>query len=111
MTTGEMGFKSPERRRAPRYHCRVVLEIEWGSARLKARTYDISASGMFIEAEDVLWVGAGFRARLAADSPLWLECFVARVEPGRGMGVTVELRGEQDQRQYHALLAKVAAGQ
>jgi PilZ domain-containing protein len=110
MITGELGVSSSERRRAPRYQCRVVLEIEWGSARLKARTYDISASGMFIEAEDVLWVGAGFRARLATDSPVWLECFVARVEPGRGMGVTVALRGEQDQRHYQNLLAKVAAG-
>jgi len=111
MTTGEMAVSRSERRRAPRYQCRVVLEIEWGSARLKARTYDISASGMFIEAEDVLWVGAGFRARLAAENPLWLECFVARVETGRGMGVTVALRGEQDHLHYHALLAKVAAAQ
>jgi hypothetical protein len=88
-----------------------MLEIEWGSARLKARTCDISASGMFIEADDVLWVGAGFRARLVAENPLWLDCFVARVEPGRGMGVTVQLHGEQDQRGYQALLAKAAANQ
>jgi hypothetical protein len=66
---------------------------------------------MFIEAEDVLWVGAGFRARLKAEKPCWLECMVKRVEPGRGMGVTVELREAQSQHHYQDLLAKLAAHQ
>ena len=61
---------SSERRRAPRYRYQAVVEIEWGSARLRARTRDISEGGMFIEADDVLWVGAGFRARL----PLIARC-------------------------------------
>ncbi|MGB2666452.1 MAG: PilZ domain-containing protein [Candidatus Acidiferrum sp.] len=99
---------SSERRRAPRYRYQAVVEIEWGSARLRARTRDISEGGMFIEADDVLWVGAGFRARLAVDRPVWLECSVRRVEPGLGMGVTVELREDQAQRHYRDLLAKLA---
>ena|ERR1700739_4620299 len=110
MNTGELGAPAPNRRRTPRYRYQAVLEIEWGSARLKARTRDISAHGMYIEAEDILWVGAGFRARLATESPLYLECSVRRVEPGRGMGVTVELREDQSQRHYQSLLAKLAAG-
>jgi hypothetical protein len=110
MNTGDLGVSRSERRRSPRYRYQAILEIEWGSARLKARTCNISASGMFIEAEDVLWVGAGFRARLATESPLWLECSVTRVEPGRGMGVTVELHENQSQRHYQDLLAKLAAG-
>jgi hypothetical protein len=110
MKTEESGVGSSDRRRAPRYRYQASLEIEWGSARLKARTRDISAGGMFIEAEDVLWVGAGFRARLAVDRPLWLECSVKRVEPGLGMGVTVELREDQSQRHYQDLLAKLAVG-
>jgi c-di-GMP-binding flagellar brake protein YcgR len=61
-------------RRAPRYRYQAALEIEWGSARLKGRTRDISAGGMFIESEDVLWVGAGFRARVVAERALWMEC-------------------------------------
>jgi hypothetical protein len=108
MKIGESEASSLERRRSPRYQYQAMLEIEWGSARLRARTRDISESGMFIEAEDVLWVGAGFRARLAVDSPLWMECSVKRVEPGRGMGVTVELREDQSQRHYRDLLAKLA---
>jgi hypothetical protein len=110
MNTGAPGGHSSDRRRAPRYQFQAVLEIEWGSARLKARTRDISADGMFIEAEDVLWVGAGFRARLATESPFCLECSVKRVEPGLGMGVTVELREDRSQQHYQNLLAKLAAG-
>jgi len=108
MKTGEPEAGQSERRRSPRYRYAAALEIEWGSARLRARTRDISESGMFIEAEDVLWVGAGFRARLAVDRPLWMDCSVKRVEPGAGMGVTVELREDQSEQNYRALLAKLA---
>jgi hypothetical protein len=110
MNTGQSEVDNSDRRRAPRYRYQAPLEIEWGSARLKARTRDISAGGMFIEAEDVLWVGAGFRARLTMERPLWLECSVKRVEPGLGMGVTVELREDQSHRHYQDLLAKLAVG-
>jgi hypothetical protein len=108
MNTGESDVSRSERRRAPRYRYQAILEIEWGSAKLNARTRDISAGGMFIEADDVLWVGAGFRARLAVDRPLWVDCSVKRVEPGLGMGVTVELREDQSQRHYQDLLARLA---
>lgn len=108
MDMGELEGNRPERRRAPRYRYEALLEIEWGSARLRARTRDISENGMFIEADDVLWVGAGFRARLAVERPLWMECSVKRVEPGQGMGVTVEVREDQGLRYYKELLAKLA---
>lgn len=110
MSTGEMGPRRPERRRAPRYPYQASLEIEWGSARLKARTRDISVSGMFIESEDVLWVGAGFRARLITERPVWLECSVKRVEPGQGMGVTVAHPEDHSIESYRELLAKLAQG-
>ena len=58
MTMRDTGLRRSERRRSPRYQYRAPLEIEWGSARLKGRTRDISENGMFIESEDVLWVGA-----------------------------------------------------
>jgi PilZ domain len=108
MNMGEWERNQQERRRAPRYRYEALLEIEWGSARLRARTRDISENGMFIEADDVLWVGAGFRARLAVERPLWVDCSVKRVEPGQGMGVTVEVREDQSQR-YKDLLAKLAS--
>ena len=109
MTMADIGTRGRERRRYPRYPYKAVLEIEWGSARLRARTRDISESGMFIESEDVLWVGAGFRARLATDRPMWLECYVKRVEPGKGMGVTVLLPEGRSQEHYQDLLARLAA--
>jgi hypothetical protein len=108
MTMEDLGRRRTERRRSPRYHFQSPLEIEWGSARLKARTRDISENGMFIEAEDVLWVGAGFRARLAADQTVTLDCSVRRVEPGKGMGVSVSLGEPQHQEKYLQLLRKLA---
>jgi PilZ domain len=109
MDQQELELRQMERRRAPRFRYQAAVEIEWGSARLRARTRDVSAGGMFIESEDILWVGAGFRARIATESPVWLECSVKRVEPGTGMGVTVELREDQSQRYYADLLARLAA--
>jgi len=109
MSNGALEARRSERRKAPRFRYQAPVEIEWGSARLRARTRDISASGMFLESEDVLWVGAGFRARLTVDRPMYLECSVKRVEPGRGMDVTVEIQDEQS-RHFHDLLARLAEG-
>src|ERR1700739_934691 len=97
--------RRPDRRRAPRYPYQASLEIEWGSARLKARTRDISVGRMFIESEDVLWVGAGFRAQLVTDRPVWLECSVKRVEPGLGMGVEVAFAEDEGAHPYQEILA------
>ncbi len=108
MAVGDLGPRRPERRRAPRYPYQASLEIEWGSARLKARTRDISVGGMFIESEDVLWVGAGFRAQLVTDRPVWLECSVKRVEPGLGMGVAVVYPEDQTANPYQEILSKLA---
>ena len=108
MSTGELSSRRPERRRAPRYPFQAHLEIEWGSARLKARTRDISVGGMFIESEDVLWVGAGFRARLISERSEWMECSVKRFEPGLGMGVTIALPENQSTEQFQEILAKLA---
>src|SRR6516165_10668399 len=109
MVIGDRGQRRNEKRRAPRYRYQAALEIEWGSAWLKGRTRDISSGGMFIESEDVLWVGAGFRARISAEQPVWLECSVKRVEPGLGMGVTFSLQEEEAQQHLRDLLTKLAA--
>jgi PilZ domain len=107
----ELESRRSDRRRAPRYRYQTAIEIEWGSARLRARTRDISAGGMFIESEDVLWVGAGFRARLGNESSVVLDCSVRRVEPGAGMGVTVDWPEQQSRTHYVDLLAKLASGE
>src|SRR5256885_5014279 len=102
---GDHPARRLERRWAPRYSFRANLEIEWGSAVLRASTRDISASGMFIEAVDPLWLGAGFIARLTLDPPVRLDCFVKRVEPGHGMGVSVAVSESESQKLYHDLLS------
>jgi PilZ domain len=107
MTSVEHSPRRLERRWATRYSFRAELEIEWGSAILRAKTRDISVSGMFIESNDTLWVGAGFTARLALDHrPVQMDCSVKRVEPGRGMAVTVSVSGDQHKR-FQELIASL----
>jgi hypothetical protein len=108
MDSGDHPARRLERRWAPRYSFRADLEIEWGSAVLRANTRDISASGMFIEATDLLWVGAGFTARLNIDKPVKIDCFVKRVEPGLGMGVSVVHSETESQQHYHDLLSTLS---
>jgi hypothetical protein len=60
---------------------------------------------MFIEAVDPLWVGAGFTARLTLDRPVKLDCFVKRIEPGSGMGVSVAVSGSESQKLFQDLLS------
>jgi hypothetical protein len=107
MTSGEQPPRHLERRWATRYTFRAELEIEWGSAVLRAKTRDISTNGMFIESADTLWVGAGFTARLALERPVQVDCSVKRVEPGRGMAVTVTVAGEPHQQRYQELIASL----
>jgi hypothetical protein len=108
MGTGDQTSRRLERRWAPRYSFRADLEIEWGSAVLRGSTRDISSNGMFIESPDPLWVGAGFTARLALDRPVKVDCFVKRVEPGRGMGVIVTVSEQQHQQRYQELLTSLS---
>ncbi len=108
MGSGDQSSRRLERRWSPRYSFRANLEIEWGSAVLRGSTRDVSANGMFIEAVDPLWVGAGFAARLNLDRPVKLDCFVKRVEPGRGMGVSVALSESESQKLYQDLLSSLS---
>jgi len=104
MGSADHSARRLERRWAPRYSFRADLEIEWGSAVLRASTRDISANGMFIEAMDPLWIGAGFTARLNLERPLKLDCFVKRIEPGHGMGVAVAIAESDSQKLFQDLL-------
>lgn len=108
MGSGDHPARRFEHRWAPRYSFRADLEIEWGSAVLRASTRDISANGMFIEAADPLWIGAGFTARLNLQHPLTLDCSVRRIEPGRGMGVSVALSESESQKLYRDLLSSLS---
>ncbi len=109
MGSGKHPSRQLERRWAPRYSFRADLEIEWGSAVLRGNTRDISANGMFIEAADPLWVGAGFTARMNLARPVILDCSVKRVEPGKGMGVSVALPESESQKLYQDLLSSLSS--
>jgi hypothetical protein len=108
MGSGDHSARRNERRWAPRYSFRADLEIEWGSAVLRGNTRDISANGMFIEAADPLWLGAGFTARLTLDRPVKLNCFVKRIEPGRGMGVSLAVSETESQKLFEDLLSSLS---
>ena len=101
MGNGDQGIRRFERRWAPRFRFHADLEIEWGSTVLRAHTRDVSSNGMFIESVDPLWVGARFSAQLTLDRPVRLNCFVKRVEPGRGMGVSIALAEEEPNSQRY----------
>lgn len=109
MGSGDHPLRHLERRWAPRFSFHAELQIEWGSAVLRGETRDISANGMFIEAADPLWVGAGFSAQLNLDHPVRLDCSVKRIEPGRGMGVSVALPESESQKLYQDLLSSLAS--
>ena len=111
MATADHPSRRNERRWAPRYSFSADLEIEWGSAVLRAKTRDISANGMFIESADTLWIGAGFSAHLALDHPVKIDCSVKRVEPGRGMAVAVTVSEQPHHERYQNLLASLSAPQ
>ena len=108
MHNGDNLSRRLERRWAPRYSFRADLEIEWDSAVLTGKTRDISSNGMFIEAADTLWIGAGFTARLNVDPPLKVDCSVKRVEPGHGMGVSMSVAESDHQKYYQDLLVSLA---
>jgi hypothetical protein len=108
MASGDNPSRRLERRWAQRYSFRANLEIEWGSAILRANTRDVSSNGMFIESADPLWLGAGFTAHLVLDKLVKVNCSVKRVEPGLGMGVSVALSDGQHERRYQDLLASLS---
>jgi hypothetical protein len=108
MGSGDQPSRHLERR-APRYPFRADLEIEWGSAVLRGNTRDVSANGMFIEVPDTLWVGAGFTARLSLTRTVKLHCLVKRIEPGRGMGVTVAVPETESLKLYQHLVSSLSS--
>ena len=110
MGSGDPTSRGLERRWSTRYSFRAEVEIEWGSAVLRASTRDISANGMFIECADTLWVGAGFTARVKLDRHMKVDCSVKRIEPGLGMGVTVAMAEVENHQRYHELLTALSTG-
>jgi len=109
MGSGDQPSRRLERRWSPRYAFRADLEIEWGSAVLHGNTRDVSVNGMFIEVPDTLWVGAGFTARLSLSRTVKLHCLVKRIEPGRGMGVSVAAPETESLELYQHLVSSLSS--
>jgi len=89
MLDGDLPARRIERRRAARFAFRAELDIEWGSAVLRGSTRDLSASGMFIEAADTLWVGAGFTAPVSYTHLDVYKRQVLPIAPGMAPTLTV----------------------
>src|SRR5580658_9915019 len=98
-----------DRRGFHRRKFQAELEIEWGSAMLTATVRDIGPRGLFVGLTPPLWVGAAFRARLILNPILLLDCTVARVEPGTGIGVVFEVAEESGKEQLESLLVSLPA--
>lgn len=79
---------TPDRRVSNRFSCDIRITMNWGGAVLDGRVVDISEKGMFVEIDKPLWIGAGFTAQLALETPVQIDCVVCRVEPFRGMALT-----------------------
>jgi len=62
-----------------------------------------------VELTPPLWIGASFRGRLILNPILLLDCTVARVEPGKGIGVVFEVAEEKGKAQLESLLASLPA--
>jgi hypothetical protein len=105
------GAVSPaERRRARRFPCSFEIAIEWGAAVLHGAVKEVSNTGMFVELEDPLWIGASFAAVAALDQPVVLDCVVRRVEPHRGMGLSFAVSQEAGRAAVTRLLERLAVG-
>jgi PilZ domain len=109
-SSAESGCTPPDLHRPARYQFSAGIEIEWGLRRVWGHTTNISRSGMFIELSDLPEVHARFFANLALNKPLRIEGTVRRVVPGRGIGVSIRIPGEEGQTRYAALLVALALG-
>lgn len=104
---GGTAFSGVERRWAPRYAFDAPVEIEWGSSIIQGQVRDISRTGMFIAPSESLWIGARFIARIVLEAPISVECTVKRVEPGRGIGVQMEVTMVASRAIFDDLIARL----
>jgi len=96
-----------ERRSAPRYALVLAAEVvEFpSSARLNARTSDISSKGCYVDTLNPMSQGAQIRLRLTHNDEIFEAVGrVVYVSPGLGMGIIFEtVTTEQQSRLDHGL--------
>jgi len=76
-----------DRRRHARYPCNARVKITRGEVTWDATLHDISASGMYIDTHEPLWVRTEFSARALFPEALSVTCIVRHVDAGQGMVV------------------------
>ncbi len=76
-----------EQRHSPRYALHAELDIRTERGVVPAFVTDVSREGMFVSTRQRFTVGDSFQGRLCLAKPLNVTCIVARVLPGRGIGV------------------------
>ena len=82
-----MGTSVATQERSPRYPLHAELDIRSERGIIPAFVTDVSRDGMFVSTHESFRVGQSFQARLRLAKPLLVKCVVARVVPGRGIGV------------------------
>jgi hypothetical protein len=97
-----------ERRKNPRYECRAPVRIAWGEVMLDATLRDISATGMYLETPEPLWVRAEFSASVLLPEKLKFRCIVRRVDKGKGMVVEYTEVTPETRMNLNHLLWKLA---
>lgn len=101
-------MEASERRKHPRYPCSAPVKISWGEVALDATLRDISATGMYIETSEPLWIRAEFLARILLPDRLTVRCIVRRVDAGKGMVVEFLEMGPEIRMNLNHLLWKLA---
>lgn len=97
-----------ERRRHVRYLCKAQVKIAWGEVTLDATLRDISASGMYLETHEPLWVRTEFSARVLLPEALRVQCIVRRVDVGKGMVVEFTELSQETRMNLNHLIWKLS---
>ncbi len=82
-----MAVASEQAHRAERFPLHAELEIYNGRETRTGMVMDVSKDGMFVATDQRFHVGQSFPARLLLAKPLAVTCVVARIVPGRGVGL------------------------
>ncbi|MHB8411665.1 MAG: PilZ domain-containing protein [Candidatus Acidiferrales bacterium] len=101
-------MKESDRRRHARYLCNARVKITWGEVTLSATLRNISASGMYLETHEPLWLRAEFSARVLLPEALNVTCIVRRVEPGKGMVVEFTELSQEARMNLNHLIWKLS---
>lgn len=99
---------SNERRKSLRYKFDGLVGIGLGDNMVNSHVRNMGRDGMFIEMPSPLSIGTVFTAQLALKAPVLIKCVVRRVEPGRGMGVSIVAPGTEGRKRLAAFLDTLA---